>query len=481
LVEENANKIGRVTTTGQFTEFPIPTPSSDPFEITAGPDGALWFTEAGANQIGRITTTGIFTEFPIPTKGQSLLGITAGPDGALWFTEGWANKIGRITTAGVFSEFSVPSFSPSTGTSFPYHITAGPDGAIWFTELQTFKIGRVTTAGVFTEFPIPFPTFAPCSTGQASCGVSGITAAPDGALWFTVEIVGYTGIIGRIDITGAITEYPLPTNCCPHTIATGPDGALWFTDEAPPQVGVKIGRISTSGSIIEFPTPSSHNIIYITTGPDGALWFTEYFVTVNSIGRFIPSVLQVTPATGITASGVLGGQFSPTSFDYQISTTAGNANFSISGIPSWLNASFTSGIATTSPTTVTFSLVIASNLNPGTYNATISFTNTDTGLGNATRTATLTVTSIASLISNLLTLIDGYNLANGIDTSLDAKVQAAQAALDAMRSNSVGTACNQLSAFVNQTQAQSGVQLTVPQANQLISGGNQIRAALACS
>ena len=47
----------------QITEFGVPDPDSRPTGITAGPDGALWFTEAGANQIGRITTSGAVTEF----------------------------------------------------------------------------------------------------------------------------------------------------------------------------------------------------------------------------------------------------------------------------------------------------------------------------------------------------------------------------------------------------------------------------------
>jgi streptogramin lyase len=31
-----------------------------------GPDGALWFTERLADKIGRLTTAGLFTEFPLP-------------------------------------------------------------------------------------------------------------------------------------------------------------------------------------------------------------------------------------------------------------------------------------------------------------------------------------------------------------------------------------------------------------------------------
>jgi streptogramin lyase len=54
-----------------FTEFTTAT-ASFPGSITAGPDGALWFTEpvGGVNKIGRITTNGVITEFPIPTASS---------------------------------------------------------------------------------------------------------------------------------------------------------------------------------------------------------------------------------------------------------------------------------------------------------------------------------------------------------------------------------------------------------------------------
>jgi len=68
--------------------------------ISAGADGNLWFAEENGNQIGRITTTGAITEFPIPTSGALPRYITSGPDGNLWFTErGSAGKIGKVSLA----------------------------------------------------------------------------------------------------------------------------------------------------------------------------------------------------------------------------------------------------------------------------------------------------------------------------------------------------------------------------------------------
>ena len=78
-------------------EFPIPS-SPYPYGITAGPDGNLWFTGYFGNKIGRVTTAGAITEFPV--YGHCPPGSRRGPDGNLWFTEISGNKIGRITTAG---------------------------------------------------------------------------------------------------------------------------------------------------------------------------------------------------------------------------------------------------------------------------------------------------------------------------------------------------------------------------------------------
>ncbi len=77
-----------------INEFTIPTAGSA--GITAGPDGNLWFTENSGNKIGRITTAGVITEFPIPTARSFPEDITAGPDGNLWFTEWNGNKIGQV-------------------------------------------------------------------------------------------------------------------------------------------------------------------------------------------------------------------------------------------------------------------------------------------------------------------------------------------------------------------------------------------------
>jgi virginiamycin B lyase len=259
---------------GAIEEFAIPTPGSDSYGITIGPEGNLWFTESKPFKIGRITPQGAITEFPIatsPAANAFVTDIAAGPDGNLWFTAvNGASEIGRVTPQGVFAEFPLPSPDGD-----PIGIVTGPDKALWFTEASANKIGRITTSGSMTEFPVPTPRGNPI----------GITAGPDGALWFT-ESGRFTGgelgggnKIGRITPQGVITEFPLPTQSDPHEIAAGPDGALWFTEGK----ANKIGRITTNGSITELPAPTPQGYPWaITSGPDKTLWFTE---RIGKIGK----------------------------------------------------------------------------------------------------------------------------------------------------------------------------------------------------
>jgi len=92
----------------------------------------------------------------------------------------------------------------------------------------------------------------------------------------------------------------------------------------------------------------------------------------------------------------------------------------------------------------------------------------------------VTVNGASAQMSNLIALVQSFNLNQGITNSLNSKVQSALGALNAANAGYRASACNQLTAFINSAQAQSGKQLTVPQANQLIAKANQIRTALGC-
>lgn len=292
------NRIGRVTTAGVFTAYPIPDhPAAGENGvangIAVGPDGALWFT-GPRDRIGRITTAGAITLYPLHLRNNFQPEyITPGPDGALWFTDsGPGEYIGRITTAGVVTLYRLP-----TGISAG-EITAGPDGALWFAAGN--NIGRITTAGTITLYPLP----------NSASRSDAITVGPDGALWFSSS-----DGIGRITTAGALTEFPYPStypyqNGGPnHGIAAGPDGALWFS-----MLAGALMRITTEGAFAWYPegnatsAPSS-----ITTGPDGELWFTMYGGGQIGEAAFVTATLGVNPSSGTYGAGLrfTGSGFTP--------------------------------------------------------------------------------------------------------------------------------------------------------------------------
>src|SRR5579883_750262 len=102
-------------------------------------------------------------------------------------------------------------FSLPTPNALPLGITAGPDGALWFAESGADQIGRITLDGTITEFALP-----------AGSRPERITAGPDGAIWFTEP---GRNLIGRLlpAVAPGFTEYAIPTpNSDPQGITAGP-------------------------------------------------------------------------------------------------------------------------------------------------------------------------------------------------------------------------------------------------------------------
>ena len=207
-------EIGRITTSGTITEFPL-APMAEPAGIITGPDGSLWFTDYGTDQIGRITTSGAITEFAL-TSGALPYGITSGPDGNLWFTEYGGNAVGSITTAGTVTEYALP-----TSAARPTAIAKGADGNLWFSESAAARVGRITPTGTIDEFPV----------GGAQ--PQGIAAGPDGNIWFTYLD---QAAVGRIEPDGTTDDFP-GTSGATGAIGLGPDGQMWFTEQDYDEVG----------------------------------------------------------------------------------------------------------------------------------------------------------------------------------------------------------------------------------------------------
>jgi streptogramin lyase len=222
FADAEAAEIKRLGSNGKFTSYRLPYTA---YRLAFGADGALWFPEfvyQGSPRIGRLTTSGQLTEYATGLPARAgLADIVAGPDGAMWLTVSGIDRIVRIALGThAVSEFGMGM----TPGAEPDSIALGPDGALWFTEQHARQIGRITTSGVVTEFPVP-----------SGAKPRDITAGPDGALWFTEDL---RAGIGRITTGGAVTEYGgVSGGSEPSCIVAGPDGNLWFTEYRSNRIG----------------------------------------------------------------------------------------------------------------------------------------------------------------------------------------------------------------------------------------------------
>src|SRR5712692_1493189 len=129
-----------VATTGQVREFPVPARlGSYPGWITAGPDGAIWFTVSDG--IARMTTSGTFS---VVWKGANYPGaITTGRDGNLWFTVPYSDEVGRLTPSGHATLFRIAT------NCYPGEIGPGA-GFLWVTCQNLSLVYRISTNGAIT-------------------------------------------------------------------------------------------------------------------------------------------------------------------------------------------------------------------------------------------------------------------------------------------------------------------------------------------
>lgn len=82
------------------------------------------------------------------------------------------------------------------------------------------------------------------------------------------------------------------------------------------------------------------------------------------------------------------------------------------------------------------------------------------------------------MINDLVNLVETFNLQQGINNSLDSKLEAALNALDDVNENNDQAAINSLQSFINSVEAQRGNQITNTQADQLIAAANEIISSL---
>jgi streptogramin lyase len=275
----------------------------NPFGLTRGPDGALWFCEYTGQRIRKIDPDGtVRTVAGTGAAGYSGDGgpalaatfnlpheIRFGRDGNAYVTDMKNHVIRRIDlrqgTISTFAGNGTAGYSgdggPATAAQLkqPHSLQFGPDGHLYICDIGNHVIRKVDTAtGVISTFagtgkPGPTPDGAPIS-GTPLKGPRSLDVDREGNLWLatregnqvfrldlragTIHHVAGTGASGFTGNGGPAREATLSG---PKGIALDADGNVWLADCE----SHSIRRIRRADGILELVAGTGEK----GDGPDG--------------------------------------------------------------------------------------------------------------------------------------------------------------------------------------------------------------------
>ena len=208
--------VGRITAKGQMHMFALPQTGqkyANLGNITEGSDGNLWFTLG--DDIGHITAKGKVKMIHVFSTSNKAYGsyppappndITAGPNGNLWYRGTIHDKTGiaQISTSG-----KLGSVIPAS--DIVSNLVRVPDGQVRFvteavSDVSPIGLGIATRSGILVTQDLPASSSIFLYPNSNSGGVaSGLAVGPDGNLWATsgpssiIRISGLDTVAGGLD------------------------------------------------------------------------------------------------------------------------------------------------------------------------------------------------------------------------------------------------------------------------------------------
>ena len=257
------------------TTFPVPA-GSQPHDVAPAADGGVWYTAQGSGELGWLDPdSGEVREVALG-PGSAPHGVIVGPDDAPWITDGGLNAIVRVDPASsAVQVFPLPASAPNANLN-----TAAfdADGVLWFTG-QSGWYGRLDPATGEVE------TFA----APRGPGPYGITATPDGEIYFSSLAGSYLGAVDRS--SGEVTVIDPPTAGAGLRRAWSDSaGRIWVSEWNAGQVGVYDPETEEWR---EWPLPGDAPQAYaVFVDEADAVWLTDF--GANAIVRFDPATEQFT-------------------------------------------------------------------------------------------------------------------------------------------------------------------------------------------
>ena len=205
--------------------------------------------------------------FPVPTGSRPHDDAPA-LDGGVWYTAQRAEALGYLDP-----ETGETRHIPLGAGSAPHGVIVDDAGVAWVTDGGLNAIVSVDPADdAVTVYPLP--------DGSAYANLN--TAVFDGAgvLWFT----GQEGIHGRLDpAIGEVEVFDSPRGRGPYGITATPDGDIYFASLA----GSYVGAVSPEGAVLELDPPTAgQGARRVWSDSEGAIWVSEW--NSGQLSRYIP-------------------------------------------------------------------------------------------------------------------------------------------------------------------------------------------------
>jgi virginiamycin B lyase len=248
---------------GSCTSINAPTATAEPIQLstagisptTSGPTTPTFKPEA-ENPLQ--PSEYMLQEYPVPA-GSHPHDVAPAADGTVWYTAQRTGELGRLDPA-TGETHHIPLGSPSA----PHGVIVGPDGAPWITDGGLNAIVRVDPGSEDVQvYPLP--------PGSGYANLNTAAFDREGTLWFT----GQNGVYGRLDpVTGEMLVFEAPQGRGPYGITATPDGSVYYASLAGSHIG-RIDPLTNEAAILEPPTPNQ-GARRVWPDSKGRVWVSEW-------------------------------------------------------------------------------------------------------------------------------------------------------------------------------------------------------------
>jgi virginiamycin B lyase len=259
---------------GDVVDFFIPDSEHSTHEVTASPNGDLYFTQPHVDKIGRISTDGVYKLYSMPS-GSYPHGLRFDANGDLWTSFEELDQIAKIDplSGEVLDTISVAFPSAEMGAVGPHGLAIDSDGNIWYAGKPGDVVGKVNpVTRVNTQFQVQSGDHVPKQQGELGANSPiNIYVDDQNQAWY-VNLL--TNSIGRVSTSGQISTFAITgrstNNARPINVFQGPDGYIWVTQEGDNSASLASDSVAANGGIARFDPLTSSFINYAQPENKGA-------------------------------------------------------------------------------------------------------------------------------------------------------------------------------------------------------------------